>query len=115
MLPLARSCVGALLLGVLVRTRRGPDAELALAHHGVDPGDVLLDHAEPAMALQLARGRLEAQVEQLLLGLAQAGLEVGAVHVVQLMCLECTRHQNSPASREMKRVFRGSLCCARRM
>src|SRR6202000_3222301 len=102
-----------LVLGRGVRV--GPDAELALAHHGVDPGDVLLHRVEPPVALQLAGGLLEAQVDQLLLGLAQAGLEVGVVHLIQLMCLQTAGHQNSPASREMKRVFMGSLCCARRM
>src|SRR4029079_6857081 len=76
---------------------------------------VLLHRAEPTVALQLAGGRLEAQVEQLLLGLPEPGLEVGVVHVVQLVGRKTARHQNSPASREMKRVFIGSLCCARRM
>src|SRR5262245_56198617 len=112
-----RSRVGALFLGlvVLVGARRRADAELALTHHRVDAGDVLLHRVEPAVALQLTRGRLEAQVEQLHLGLAETGLEVGVVQVVQLVGLQAARHQNSPASREMKRVFIGSLCCARRM
>jgi len=41
---------------------------------------------------------------------AQASLEVGVVHLVQLVGLDAAGHQNSPASREMKRVFMGSLC-----
>src|SRR4029453_2568003 len=87
----------------------------ALAHHGVDPGDVLLDRAEPAVALELTGGCLEAEVEQLLLGLAQSGLEVDVVQLVELVGLDPGRHQNSPASRVMKRHFIGSLCIARRI
>ena len=51
----------------------GADAELALAHDRVDPGDLLADGVEPAVALELTGRRLEAEVEQLLLGLPQLG------------------------------------------
>ena len=60
-------------------------------------------------------GRLEAQVEQLLLGLAQLGLEVDGVELVQLVGADDVRHQNSPASRVMNRAFMGSLWIARRI
>src|SRR5215210_5353353 len=101
---------------LVVGARRRADPELALADDGVDPGNVLLDRAEPTMALQLAGGRLEAEVEQLLLGLTQLGLEVAAGHLVELVSGHTVaRHQNSPASRETKRHFIGSLCIARRM
>src|SRR5690606_1438451 len=66
--------LGLALLGLrrrLERRGRGTDAELALADDGVDPRDVALDRTDAAVALELAGGRLEAQVEQLFLGLAQ--------------------------------------------
>src|SRR4028119_1759669 len=67
----------------------------------------------PAVALQLARRGLEAQVEQLLLGLAQL---LGQVVLVQGAQLGGGGHghQNSPASRVTNLHFMGSLCLARR-
>src|SRR5699024_10365685 len=57
----------------------------------------------------------EPEVEQLLLGLAQLGLEILGAELVQLEGGLGRAHQNSPASREMKRHFIGSLCAARRI
>src|SRR5947209_4352333 len=47
--------------------------DLALAEDGVDAGDVLLDPADACDVLLLTGGQLEAQGEQLLLGVGQLG------------------------------------------
>src|SRR5690606_37351015 len=93
------------------------DAELALAHLGVDPRDVPADGAQAAVVVQLAGGRLEPKVEQLLLGLGQgvgqrAVLQAAELLRGQVRGTEC--HQMSPPSRVTKRAFMGSLCIARR-
>src|SRR3954451_1278040 len=96
--------------------RAGGDAELALAHDRVDPGDVAAHRAQPPVALQLAGGRLEAEVEQLLLGLAQLleqTLVVEAAQVVGSEALGPDRHHASPPSRRTIRHFIGSLWTAR--
>src|SRR5690606_17958985 len=80
------------------------------------PRDVLLDGAEPGIVVQLAGGRLEAEVEQLLLGVAELGLQLSVAQLVELVGrVGLAAHQNSPASRVTKRHFIGSLCIARRM
>src|SRR3954467_12358312 len=92
--------------------RAGGDAELALAHDRVDAGDVAAYRAQPPVALELTRRRLEAQVEQLLLGLAQLleqTLVVEAAQVVGSEVLGPDRHHASPPSRRTIRHFIGSL------
>src|SRR5664280_1401446 len=84
---------------------------------GIDPGDVPADGTQPTVIVALAGGRLEAQVEQLFLGLAQFLFETQVVHSPQLVggeFLGTEGHQMSPPSRLMKRHFMGSLCIARR-
>src|SRR5690606_19734238 len=101
----------------LAHARCGTDAELALAQDRVDPRDVATHGLEPPVALQLAGGRLEPQVEQLFLGLLELGDESLVVEPVELagrQRLGPDSHQ-APPSRTTKRVFIGSLCCARRM
>ena len=64
------------------------------------------------MALELAGGRLEAQVEQLFLGLAQLLDEALVFERVELArgeLLGADRLYASPSSRLMMRAFRGSL------
>src|SRR3546814_2537666 len=51
--------------------------------HGVQTRDVALDRTDAAVALELAGGRLEAQVEQLFLGLAQLLHETGVFERVE--------------------------------
>src|SRR3546814_3802075 len=75
---------GLLRLRRLDRRGRRPDPELALADHGVQTRDVALDRTDAAVALELAGGRLEAQVEQLFLGLAQLLHETGVFERVEL-------------------------------
>src|SRR5690606_3237624 len=82
---------GIRLLGLLLSLRRhlgrcgrGTDAELALPDDGVQPRDVALDRTDAAVAVELAGGRLEAQVEQLFLGLAQLLDEALVLERVQL-------------------------------
>src|SRR6185437_9133620 len=80
--------------------------------------DVALDGTKTAVALELAGGRLEAQVEQLFLGLLQLvdeslvfkGVELGGCEL-----LGSDRHYASPSSRLMMRALRGSLWIARVM
>src|SRR3546814_736279 len=84
--------------------------------HGVQTRDVALDRTDAAVALELAGGRLEAQVEQLFLGLAQLLHETGVFERVELAGSErlgADRHYASPSSRLMMRAFRGSLWMAR--
>src|SRR4029079_14826640 len=102
-----RSCGNVLVAARGLAARRLPDAELPLTHHGVDAGDVALDAAQPAVALELAGRRLEAQAEQLLLRLTELGLEVHVGHVVEIV--GGRRHQNSPLSRVTNLHFMGSL------
>src|SRR5690606_29705568 len=103
----ARSFV--VLRGVLDRD----DAELALPHHGVDAGDLAPHGAQPPVVLKLAGGGLEAEVEQLLLGL----LELGDQDVVgfgpQVLGRQSLSHQPSPTSRLTILHFMGSLWIAR--
>ncbi|MNI99778.1 hypothetical protein D3C73_1589510 [compost metagenome] len=64
------------------------------------------------MALQLAGGRLETEVEQLLLGLAQLLNEALVFERVELRRSElfgADRHYASPSSRLMMRALSGSL------
>src|SRR5699024_1927257 len=92
--------------------------QLTLAHLGVDPGDVLADRTEAAVVLQLPGGGLEAEVEQLLLALAQLVDQTVVGQLTQVRRRQVLRsdcHQFSPPSRATKRHFIGSLCIARRM
>src|SRR6266480_3457454 len=91
--------------------RSDGQAELTLAQDRVDPRDLVAHGAKSPVVVQLPGGHLEAQVEQLFLGLAQTRLELV---VVQLAELRGTRgHQKSPASRLTMRHFIGSLWIAR--
>ena len=64
--------------------RSDRQAELTLAQDRVDPRDVVTHGAQSPVVVQLPGGHLEAQVEQLLLGLAQPGLELVVVQLAQL-------------------------------
>src|SRR3954453_11401969 len=100
----------------LLLLRAGGDAELALAHDRVDPGDVTAYGAQPPVILQLPGGRLEPEVEQLLLGLAQfleQTLVVEAAKALGNEVLGPDRHHASPPSRRTIRHFIGSLWIAR--
>src|SRR5215470_1273257 len=92
----------------------GDDAELAFPHHRVDAGDLLAHGMQPAVALQLAGGALEAEVEQLLLGLGQLAAQLLRAGGPQLLGGQALSHQASPTSRFTILVFMGSLCIARR-
>ena len=52
------------------------DAELTLAQDGVHPGDVVLDRLEAGGVFELTGRGLEAQVEQLFLGLLEEALDL---------------------------------------
>src|SRR5450759_719183 len=103
---------------IVITARLGStDAERPLVHLCIDAGDVLADRAQTTMVLQLARGRLEPQVEQLFLGLTQLVDQTVVIEATQLsgsqfIGPDC--HQTSPPSRRTKRHFIGSLCIARR-
>jgi hypothetical protein len=56
--------------------RNRHDAELPFPLHRVDAGDLLADGAQPPVALQLAGGRLEPEVEQLDLGLGELAVQL---------------------------------------
>ena len=74
--------------------------------------------AQPPVALQLAGGRLEPQIEQLLLGLAQLLQQLLVVELAQRQRRLVARlgsHQPPTPSRDTKRHFIGSLWIARRM
>src|SRR5687768_12302252 len=69
------SAIGCLLLVQL---------DLALAQDRVEPGDVLADLPDAGVAVELPRDVLEAEVEELLLGLRQARHQVGVAQVAKL-------------------------------
>src|SRR4051794_16005405 len=75
------------------------DAQVAFLQHGVEPGDVLADLAEPTVRLQLPGGGLEPQREQLFLQFDDLRVELVAAQRPQLGGLHGVRHQFSPASR----------------
>src|SRR5205814_786428 len=86
--------------------------ELTLVQDRVDPRDVVADGAQSPIVVQLPGGHLEAQVEQLFLGLAQPRLELVVVQLAQLSGVRPCGHQRSP-SRVTMRHFIGSLWIAR--
>src|SRR5690606_30956096 len=93
-----------------------PDAELALADDRVDARDVALHGAQAAVALELSGRRLEAQVEQLFLGLLEfvdETLVLESIELVGAKLLGTDRHYASPSSRLMMRALSGSLWMAR--
>src|SRR5262249_18697923 len=106
------SVIAGLLRGLL---GQHDDAELALPHHGVDAGDLPLHFAQPSVRLELARRSLEAEVEQLLLGLLQLGDQFFLRLRPQIVGGKALRsHHASPTSRFTNLHFIGSLCIARR-
>ena len=58
--------------GLLDGSGRGVGRVLTLGHHGQDAGDPLAGRRQPAVVLLLARGEVEADLPQLLLGIAPA-------------------------------------------
>src|SRR5690606_34573328 len=105
---LSQSC------SALLSAPRGDrQAQLALAHDRVNPGDVLADDPKPPVVLQLPGGHLEAEVEQLLLGLLEPLHELLVVQFPELGCGDASCHQKSPPSRDTILHFIGSLCAAR--
>src|SRR5690606_4368833 len=90
------------------------DAEFALAHHGVNAGDLPANGTQPRGVLKLAGRRLEAKVEQLLLRLLELLDQRVVVLEAQLSRCRTLGHHTSPTSRFTNRHFMGSLCMARR-
>src|SRR5687767_8639972 len=60
------------------------ERDLALAQDHVDAGDVLLHAADGRRVVEAAGHQLEAEVEELLLGLGEAVLELGVDHLAEL-------------------------------
>src|SRR5687768_7121465 len=91
-------------------------SDLALAQQRVDAGDVLAYGAEPRRVVQAAGDVLEPQVEQLLLGLGEAGAELGVVGVAQVL-RGAVGHQTSTPSccldRSTNLALMGSFWMAR--
>src|SRR5262249_61026271 len=77
----------------------GHDAQLTLALHRVDAGDLLADGAQPPVALQLAGRGLETEVEQLRLRLGQLVVELFLGGVPQVSGDQALSHHASPTSR----------------
>src|SRR5690606_31019558 len=75
------------------------DAQLRLAQQGVDQRDVFADRLQTAVVLELSGRRLEAEVEQLFLGLAELREKLLVAQLAQLRRLGTGRHHASPASR----------------
>src|SRR5438309_7471653 len=85
--------------------------DLPLAQDAIETGDLPLDLAQAGIVVELPGGVLEAQVEQLLLGLGQVGQELVVVELSQL----CRAgHQNSSA-RVTNLALIGSFWMARSM
>src|SRR5438132_12095516 len=72
------SDIALLCLGRFDRLGR---LDLTLPKDRVDAGDLLLDLAQPGVVVELSRDVLEAQVEQLLLGLCQRVDELALAHL----------------------------------
>src|SRR5262249_18287412 len=87
---------------------------LAFTHDRVDAGDLLADLPQPAVALKLAGGGLEPQVEQLDLRLGQLVLELFLARHPQVSGDQSLGHYASPTSRFTNLHFIGSLGMARR-
>src|SRR5438093_943208 len=111
---------GRLFLGVGLRLRhgdgaqrlwlgRGTEAEVALAQHGHDAGDVVPDFGDLARVLQLADRMLEPELVQLPARRAQAHAQLVRLEDPELVDL----HLWPPASAALiTRVFIGSLAAA---
>src|SRR5262245_14217802 len=84
--------------------------DLAGPELGLEPGDVPTHLADAGVVAQLAGGELEAELEQLVLGLAQAVDEAAVVEVAEGF----PRHQ-SASSLVTKRALIGSFWIARSM
>src|SRR5439155_5804916 len=95
--------------------RRFGQAEFALAHDRVDPGDLAPDDLQPPVVVQLAGGALDAQVEQLRLGFAQLDHQILVGQLAQFGGTGAGCHQTSTPSRLTMRHFIGSLWIARRI
>src|SRR5690606_14364725 len=89
--------------------------DLALAQDGVQAGDLPLGLAHPCGVVLLAGGQLEPQVEQRLLGLAEAADQLVVVEVAQRRAL--LRHQTSASTpaRITNLALIGSFWMARSM
>src|SRR5262249_46748227 len=92
----------------------GHDAEFALALHRVDARDLLAHGAQPPVALQLAGGGLEPEVEQLELGLGQPAVEFVLGRAPQIESGQALSHHASTPSRVtnpcLSQQSMGSLC-----
>src|SRR6266496_641211 len=73
--------------------------QLALTDGREDAGDVPAHLAQPVRVVELTGDVLEAQVEQLLLGLRQLRLQLLGVHVDQFLCLHGITSPRPRASR----------------
>src|SRR4029453_8131827 len=95
--------------GLLLKGLGGGD--LARPELGLEPGDVPACLADAGVIAQLAGGQLEAQLEQLVLGLTQAVDEAAVVEVAEALL---AGHQ-SASSLVTKRALIGSFWMARSM
>ena len=66
--------------------------ELQLAQDGLDSGNILLDLGDLGGILELIGGMLKTELEQVLLQVAQLGVELLGVHLADFICL----HHYSP-------------------
>src|ERR687897_321055 len=107
---LCRSWVASGIFRLLLGAECLGGCDLPLAEQRLDAGDVLTHLAEARAVVELSRGVLEPQVEQLLLPLGQAVLELDLVELAQLL-----RPGHASSWRSTKRVLIGSLCMARRI
>src|SRR5437763_4761057 len=86
--------------------------DLTLPKDGVDAGDLLLDLAQPGVVVELSGDVLEAQVEQLLLGLRQRVEQLTLAHLAEL---GGGRHQRASPARVTNLALMGSFWMARSM
>src|SRR5688572_8670419 len=90
---LTRVGVSSAIVGLLGSLGGG---DLALAQQRVDTGDVLAQLRKAVEVVELAGDVLEPEVEQLGLGLGQAGLQLVVLQVAEL--LHASGHQTSTPS-----------------
>src|SRR5438270_6279092 len=102
---LGRSCTAALLHGF-------GGCDLAVAKDRVDARHLLLHRTEARVVVELTGDVLEAQVEQLLLGLGQLGQQLLVVHLAEL---GRRGHQSDSPARVTNLALMGSFWMARSM
>src|SRR6516164_889955 len=113
----ASPAAGAALVSLTVFLHlvgQGHDAEFAFPLHRVDARDLLAHGAQPPVALQLAGGGLEPEVEQLKLGVGQPAVQLVLGRVPQIDGGQALSHHASTPSRVTNSCLSqqsiGSLC-----